>query len=75
MLRSVVEGMGQTGFAQVALILFFSVFLSVLIRESLRSKREVKHLSQLPLADDLAAAPAPASAPMTAPSANRGVSQ
>lgn len=69
MLRSVVEGMGATGFAQVALILFFSVFISVLIRESLRSKREVTHLSHLPLADDLAAAP------VATESANRGVSQ
>ena len=54
MLRSVVENMGQTGFAQVALVLFFSVFVSVLLREALRSKREVKHLSSMPLADDVA---------------------
>jgi hypothetical protein len=53
MLRTVVENMGATGFAQVALILFFSVFISVLIRECLRSKREVQHLSDLPLAEDV----------------------
>jgi len=53
MLRSVVESMGATGFAQVALVLFLSVFLSVLLRESLRSKREVKHLAAMPLADDV----------------------
>lgn len=58
MLRSVVEQMGATGFAQAALILFFSVFISVLIRESLRSKREVRHLSDLPLAEDAPILPA-----------------
>jgi hypothetical protein len=57
MLKTVVESMGMTGFAQVALILFFSVFVSVLIRESLRSRREVKHMAHLPLADDVAETP------------------
>ena len=52
MLKSVVESMGVTGFAQVALLLFFSVFMSVLLRESLRSKREVSRMASLPLADD-----------------------
>jgi hypothetical protein len=58
MLRSVVESMGMTGFAQAALLLFFSVFVSVLIREALRPRREVNHLAALPLADDEAAAAA-----------------
>ena len=52
MLQEVIQAMGATGFVQVALLLFFSVFVSVLIREALRSKREVKCLSDLPLEED-----------------------
>jgi hypothetical protein len=53
MLKDVAEHMTSvTGFIQMALVLFFSVFISVLIREALRSKREVQHMSALPLADE-----------------------
>ena len=52
MLQQAVEYMGITGFAQVALVLFVSVFVSVLVREKFRSNGEVKHMSDLPLAND-----------------------
>jgi hypothetical protein len=51
MLKSVVESMGVTGFAQAALLLFFAVFLAVIVRESLRSNREVSRLGRMPLED------------------------
>jgi hypothetical protein len=52
MLQQVVQAMGVTGFAQVALVLFVSVFVSVLVREKFRTTGEVKHLSGLPLDED-----------------------
>ena len=51
MIRSVLEH-SNTFFVQVALILFFSVFISVLIREALRPRREVHDLSHMPLQED-----------------------
>jgi len=56
MLRESIEHMGATGFAQIALLLFFSVFMSVLLREMLRGKKEVNRMSSLPLAEDIEAA-------------------
>ena len=53
MLQTVLQtATSATFFVQVALILFFSVFLSVLIREALRPKREVQRMADLPLQDD-----------------------
>jgi hypothetical protein len=52
MLRSVVEAAGDLNvYAQVALVLFVAVFVSVLVREKMRSKKEVTHLENLPLRD------------------------
>ena len=56
MLQEIVQNMGATGFAQVALVMFVSVFVSVLVREKFRTSGEVKHLSDLPLAKDDAGA-------------------
>ncbi|HUO09458.1 MAG TPA: CcoQ/FixQ family Cbb3-type cytochrome c oxidase assembly chaperone [Phycisphaerae bacterium] len=52
MLQQAIEHMGITGFAQIALVLFVSVFVSVLVREKFRSTGEVKHMSNLPLDND-----------------------
>ena len=52
MFHDILEYIGITGFAQIALLLFLAVFLSVLIREWLRPAREVQHMAGLPLADD-----------------------
>jgi hypothetical protein len=52
MLRSVVEAAaGLNAFAQIALVLFVTAFVLVLVREKKRSKREVEHLQNLPLQD------------------------
>jgi len=48
MLRSVVEAAGLSIFTQMALVIFLGVFVSVVIREALRSKGEVEKLSNLP---------------------------
>jgi len=39
-------------YVEMALLLFFSVFISVLVRESMRTRQEVNHLGSLPLQDD-----------------------
>jgi len=39
-------------FIEVALILFLSVFISVLVREWLRSRHEVAKMANLPLEED-----------------------
>jgi hypothetical protein len=52
MLRSVVEtAENLSAYAQVALVLFVAVFISVVVREKMRSKKEVTHLENLPLQD------------------------
>ena len=52
MLQKVLEWAGDLNvYAQVALVLFVAVFLTVLVREKMRSKKEVTHLENLPLKD------------------------
>ena len=65
MLQTVLQtATSATFFVQLALVLFFSVFISVLVREVLRSRHEVQRMADLPLHDDEspAAAGEPASA-------------
>jgi len=38
-------------YVEMALLLFLSVFVSVLVRESIRPKREITRLAAMPLAD------------------------
>jgi flagellar biosynthesis/type III secretory pathway M-ring protein FliF/YscJ len=58
MLQTVLQtATSATFFVQVALVLFLSVFVSVLVREAMRPRREVNRMADLPLADDDAGAP------------------
>ena len=52
MLKSVIESMGATEYVQVALLLFFAVFMSILVRELMRGKKELREYSAMPLADE-----------------------
>lgn len=52
MLTKIMSAAGHLNiYAQVALVLFVLAFVSVLLRERLRSRAEVKHLENLPLRD------------------------
>jgi hypothetical protein len=52
MLTTVIERISDTGFIQIALILFVSVFISVLIREAMRPRREVARMASMALEDE-----------------------
>ena len=49
MIVAFIDLLSPLTFIQVALILFFSVFVSVLVREALRPKHEVTQMSHMPL--------------------------
>ena len=52
-LSDVMSHAGLAGYAEVALILFFVVFVAVVVRTLLWSNREeLDHVSHLPLDDD-----------------------
>ena len=53
MLQTVLqEASSATTYVVMALVLFFSVFVSVVVREILRPRREVQWMADMPLADD-----------------------
>jgi hypothetical protein len=57
MLQKVLEtGTSGTTFVVMALVLFFSVFMSVLVREILRPRREVARMADMPLEEEEAPA-------------------
>lgn len=59
MLNTLLNDMtGAAFYVQAALLLFFSVFISVLVREALRPKGEVQRMADLPLRDDADVFPA-----------------
>ena len=52
MLKTLVEYVGDVSiYGEVALVLFVMVFVSVLLREWLRPRKELDHLENLPLSD------------------------
>lgn len=52
MLRSVIEQAGLSIFTQIALLIFFAVFVTAVIRVWLQPKSDVQRLENLPLADE-----------------------
>ena len=53
MLQSIFQNASSaTTYVVMALVLFFSVFVSVVLREILRPRREVDLLADMPLQDD-----------------------
>ena len=54
MLQTVLQqASSATAYVVMALVLFFSVFVSVVVREILRPRREVQVMADMPLEDDL----------------------
>ena len=52
MIREVLESAANLNvYAQIALVLFVLAFVSILLREWIRPRREVDHLSHMPLSD------------------------
>ena len=54
MLQTVLQqASSATAYVVMALVLFFSVFVSVVVREILRPRREVQVMADMPLEDEL----------------------
>jgi hypothetical protein len=51
-LSDVVGASGLHGYAEVALVIFFAVFVAVLLRVTLSRRDELDRLSRLPLEDE-----------------------
>ncbi|MFK7789079.1 MAG: CcoQ/FixQ family Cbb3-type cytochrome c oxidase assembly chaperone [Phycisphaeraceae bacterium] len=52
MFKDVLRAMDFTTLSQLALLLFFGVFVAVVIRTMLRPKKEMDKQSQIPLSDE-----------------------
>lgn len=52
MFKDVLRAMDFTTLSQIALILFFGVFVAVVIRTMLRPKKEMDKQSEIPLSDE-----------------------
>ena len=65
-LSDVVGAAGLQGYAEVALIIFFAVFVAVALRVLATRRRDLDHVARLPLEDD-----APTTAPHAADSRGR----
>lgn len=52
MFKDVLRAMDFTTLSQIALLLFFGVFVAVVIRTMLRPKKEMDKQSQIPLSDE-----------------------
>lgn len=52
MFKDVLQAMGSTTLSQIALILFFGVFVAVVIRTWTRPNKEMDQQSQIPLSDE-----------------------
>ena len=52
MFKEVLQAMDFTVLAQIALVIFFGVFVAVTIRTWTRSKGEMDRQSQIPLSDE-----------------------
>ena len=52
MFKDVLRAMDYTLLSQIALILFFGVFVAVVIRTWMRPKKEMDKQSQIPLSDE-----------------------
>lgn len=52
MFKDVLRAMDFTTLSQIALLLFFGVFVAVVIRTYLRPKHEMDKQSQIPLSDE-----------------------
>lgn len=52
MFKDVLRAMDFTLLSQIALVLFFLVFVAVTIRVCLRPKEEIEKQSQIPLSDE-----------------------
>lgn len=52
MIKEVLESAAHLNiYAQIALVLFVMAFVSVLLREWIRPRKEVDHLANMPLSD------------------------
>ena len=52
MFKDVLRAMDFTTLSQIALVLFFLVFLAIVVRVVTRPKQEIDRQSQIPLSDD-----------------------
>ena len=52
MFKDVLRAMDFTMLSQIALVLFFLVFLAIVIRTVTQSKKEIDKQSQIPLSDE-----------------------
>ncbi len=52
MVKDVLRAMDFTTLSQIALVIFFCVFVAVVIRTWTRSKKEMDKQSQIPLSDE-----------------------
>ncbi len=52
MFQDVLRAMNFTLLSQIALVIFFGVFVAVVIRTMTRSKKEIDRQSQIPLSDE-----------------------
>lgn len=52
MFKDVLQAMDFTTLSQIALVIFFGVFVAVIIRTWTRSKKEMDSQSQIPLSDE-----------------------
>lgn len=52
MFKDVLRAMNFTTLSQVALVLFFFVFVAVVIRTYTRPRKEIEKQSQIPLSDE-----------------------
>ncbi len=52
MFQDVLRAMNFTLLSQIALVIFFGVFVAIVIRTLTRSKKEIDKQSQIPLSDE-----------------------
>lgn len=52
MFKDVLRAMDFTLLSQIALVIFFGVFVAVVIRTCMRPKKEMDKQSQIPLSDE-----------------------
>ena len=57
-LSDVVGASGLASYAEIALIIFFVVFVAIVLRVVFTKKKDLEHVSRLPLDDEPSASPA-----------------
>ena len=56
-LSDVIGASGLEGYAEVALVIFFLVFVAVVLRVIFTKKQDLEHVSRLPLEDEPVSTP------------------